>query len=52
MTYYEILGVEKNATDQEIKSTYRKLAFECHPDRNPDDPRAEDKFKEGEISRL
>ena len=45
MTYYEILGIEKNASEKEIKTAYRKLAFECHPDRNPDDPLAEDKFK-------
>ncbi|MBI9076701.1 MAG: J domain-containing protein [Desulfatibacillum sp.] len=45
MTYYEILGIKKDATEKEIKSAYRKLAFECHPDRNPDDPLAEDKFK-------
>jgi molecular chaperone DnaJ len=44
--YYEILGVAKNATDQQIKSAYRKLAMECHPDRNPGDKAAEDKFKE------
>jgi hypothetical protein len=44
--YYDVLGVARSATDEELKKSYRKLALEFHPDRNPDDPDAEEKFKE------
>src|SRR3989442_1337539 len=43
---YKALGVEKKASAEEIKRAYRKLARQYHPDRNPDDPKAEARFKE------
>ena len=44
--YYEFLGVSRDCNDQELKTAYRRLAMQYHPDRNPDNPAAEEKFKQ------
>ena len=44
--YYEVLGVEKDVAEKDLKKAYRRVAMKYHPDRNPDDKEAEEKFKE------
>jgi len=46
--FYEVLGINRDASEDAIRKAYRKLAMKWHPDRNPDNPKAEEHFKEAQ----